>query len=231
MKRLFNKRNLIFLIICMMVTSSIIVISTMNLHIKNRDIVTVLLFFCCFILAIISVSLSEVLWHNILFHSGSKIGKLISSIWNYDPKTHLEHHQNCCDQMEDKVVLEEKYWVQRPSNVAAAFLVAFAIEAFLILIVRFPAWTYLATFLLTAAAFTFWYKFEDHFHLGMHKKKYYEEKIKNTWQNKWFLYTKRCHAIHHRNGKCNLGFVFFPIGDLLIGTYKHRYKNAVKKIK
>ncbi len=182
-------------------------------------------FFCCFILSVISISLTEALWHKFLFHSGSKLGERISNLWSYDPSTHLAHHEYCKNYMEDRVRAEETYWVHRPSNVTAAFLVAFAIEMLLLYIVHFPGWTYWVTFILTMSTFTFWYKFEDHFHLAMHKKRYYQEKIQNTWQDKWFCYLKRCHAIHHRNSKYNLGFVFFPIGDLILGTYRHTYKS------
>ena len=194
---------------------------------------TAFLLFCCFILAVVSISLTEAIWHKLLFHSDYKLGKYLCSIWSYDPVRHLEHHKNCHDHMEDMVNSEESYWIQKPSNVIAAFLVAFAIECLVLFVLRFPAWTYWTTFALTAAAFTFWYKFEDHFHLAMHKKRYYEEKIQNTWQEKWFQYAKRCHAIHHRNGKYNIGFVFFPVGDLIIGTYKHSDKifNKMKDLK
>ncbi len=36
--------------------------------------------------------------------------------------------------------------------------------------------------------------------------------------------SKHLHEIHHREPQVNYGFVFFPIGDLLIGTYKGQHK-------
>lgn|SRR3990167_4927512 len=191
----------------------------------------IFLFSCCLILSVIAISLTEALWHRFLFHNRSQLGRWISSIWNYDPVRHATHHKICREDVEDGLHSEESYWVQTPSNVVAGFVVAFVLECLLLFLICFPVWTYITTFFLTVLMFFLWYKFEDHFHLGMHKKRYYEENIQNTWQNFWFCYVKRCHAIHHLNPRYNLGFVFFPIGDLILGTYRHSNKLIFRKEK
>ena len=178
----------------------------------------------CFLLAFVAVALSEVLWHKYLFHSNSVGRRFLSELWGYDPDTHDEHHAICHGAMEDRVTDNAEYWVQQPSNVYAGALVAVLFELPILFFLQFETWVLLLNTVLTFAMFWFWFKFEDHFHLAMHKKDYYQNKIEGTWQQGWFKYLKRLHAIHHRDPAYNFGFVFFPVGDLLIGTYRPTYK-------
>ena len=179
---------------------------------------------CSCLLAYVAAALSEVFWHKYLFHSNSIGGRFLSGLWGYNPNTHAEHHTICRSSMEDQVVADAEYWVQRPSNVAVAAIFAVALELALLAALQFASWVLLLNAVLTFVLFWFWYLFEDHFHLAMHKKAYYQRHIEGTWQQGWLRYLRRLHAIHHRDSTCNYGFVFFPVGDLLIGTYRPRFK-------
>jgi len=183
-----------------------------------------------FFLSFLATALSEVLWHKWLFHRKKDgINKLIVRIWKFDVDTHKEHHLICRERIEDAVDDISTYWVQKPSNVFVAGLIAFLLQACLLLALGFSHQLILFSASFNIILFTFWYQFEDHFHAGMHKKYYYDAHIKNTWQERWFKYCKRLHIIHHRNEKYNFGFIFFPVGDLLLGTYRHTYKSIINK--
>ncbi len=182
----------------------------------------------CSLLAFVAVALSEVLWHKYLFHSDSFGRRFLSGLWGYDPDTHDQHHQACKNAMEDTQSTDNDYRVQQPSNVAAGASVAVLFELPILLLLQFENWIVWLNVVLTFAMFWFWYKLEDHFHLAMHKKTYYQTNIEGTWQQGWFKYLKRLHAIHHRDPGSNFGFVFFPVGDLLIGTYRPTYRKSRK---
>ncbi len=186
-------------------------------------IIVLQIILCC-LLAFIAVALSEVLWHKYLFHSDSIGRRFLSGLWGYDPDTHDHHHQICKIAMEDKEVADDEYWVQQPSNVVAGAMVAVLFELPILYLLQFETWALSLNVALTFAMFWCWYKLEDHFHLAMHKNAYYQSNIEGTWQQGWFKYLKRLHAIHHRDPGSNFGFVFFPVGDLLIGTYRSTYK-------
>ncbi len=178
----------------------------------------------CFILSLISVALCEVLAHKYLFHKKSSLARFLTKLWRYNPTTHVRHHKICFSSMEDQKEEDHTYWVQRPSNVLAAGIFTCLLEFLLLYALRMGVGFYLFTGCLTLFLFFFWYKFEDHFHIAMHKNDYYMKHIHGTWQNPWFQYAKRLHELHHKDPLCNFGFIFFPIGDLLIGSFCNSLK-------
>jgi hypothetical protein len=178
-----------------------------------------------FLFSLVITALSEVLWHKKLFHPKKNgINRYLANLWNYDVDTHKDHHEICKERMEDSILDIEEYWVQKISNVFIAGFVAFVIEGTILFFLTSNKLDVILSGLFLALLFSIWYKFEDHFHIAMHKKHYYEKYIAGTWQNKWFMYCKRLHIIHHRDASVNFGFIFFPIGDIILGTYKHVYK-------
>lgn len=185
--------------------------------------------FFCIILSIISIGLAEVLFHKYLFHKKIKLIKYITELWNYPPEKHTEHHKICYGQMEDLTDNDHDYWVQRPSNVSIAGLITYSVQLCILWAIGMSWPFFVLSAALNVITFTFWLKFEDHFHLAMHKNHYYMKKIHGTWQDPWFKYAKRLHAIHHRNPRYNYGFVFFPIGDLLLGSYCHSHERLSRK--
>ncbi len=173
----------------------------------------------CFIFAAIATSCAEAVLHRFLFHKKLPLVSYLLAIWHYTQSKHRHHHIVCHSQMEDHQDPLEDYWVQRPSNVAAAGFGTYLLEVLILWAVGFT-WPYLLlTGFFTILTFAFWYKFEDHFHVAMHKSEYYQQHIEGTWQDPWFQYAKRLHTIHHKNTHYNYGFVLFPVGDLLMGTY------------
>jgi hypothetical protein len=182
------------------------------------------------LMSLLLTALSEVFWHKYLFHSKPDVFKrYLTSRWGYELDEHTRHHTICKDRMEDNVCTHEEYKVQHLSNVYAAASVAYSVQAAILWLLGFSAVYYCFAGVSTFGLFTFWYMFEDHFHLAMHKRDYYQKRIANTWQDKWFRYARRLHIIHHRDPGVNYGFVFFPLGDLLLGTYRHSYKHYVRK--
>lgn len=179
-----------------------------------------------FLISILLTAMSEVFWHKFLFHNPhDRFSKRIAKLWNYEILSHQIHHTICKRLLEDKVRPIEGYWVQSPSNVFCAGVIGFGIQLMLLYFFGFfNTLSFVVSALSNIFTYTFWYFFEDHFHIAMHKRDYYEANIKNTWQDRWFKYCKRLHAIHHRDERYNLGFIFFPLGDLILGTYRHYYK-------
>lgn len=183
----------------------------------------------CFVMAVLSAGLAEALFHKWLFHSKMKWVPKITKMWDYNPSKHTDHHRLCYKHLEDKENDVDTYWIQRPTNVFAAWVVTCLVQSAILLLIGF-SWHYLVLMaVLNVATFAFWYKFEDHFHVGMHKPEYYMKYIHNTWQDSWFKYCKDLHEIHHKNANLNFGFIYFPIGDLLLGTYCKNYDKKKSK--
>lgn len=183
----------------------------------------------CLAMSIVGTALGECLFHKYLFHKDVSLLRNIPKLWNYTPSKHTHHHKVCFQEMEDKMDPEEDYWVQRPSNVFIAGCIIFSVESVLLWAFGLGWPFFLMTAIFTAASLTFWYKFEDHFHLAMHKNDYYMKNIHGTWKDSWFKYCKSLHEIHHKNFSYNYGFVFFPIGDLILGTYCNDYEKINKE--
>ncbi len=180
----------------------------------------------CLLLSLVSVSVAECLFHKYLFHKKISFISKFTKLWNYDPVQHTHHHKVCFDHIEDTEDPEEGYWVQRPSNVIVVGSFLYILELFLLWVIGFEWPFFIVSALFTIFMGTFWYKFEDHFHLAMHKTAYYKKNIEGTWQDSWFKYCKRLHEIHHKNFQYNYGFVFFPIGDIILGTFRNDFKKT-----
>lgn len=181
-------------------------------------------------LSVAIAAASEVFWHKFLFHRRQDgINRFLARLWGYDVAAHREHHRVSRASLEDPETPLEEYWVQTPSNVGLAWLLACLVECTILRLVGVRVgWMFLGVTLLLAL-FVFWYRFEDHFHAGMHKSEYFNARIRGRFYERWFDYCKSMHALHHTDASCNYGFIFFPIGDLVVGTFRSAAKERQRR--
>lgn len=109
------------------------------------------------------------------------LNSFLTSLWNYDIERHKMHHNLCLKNLEDKVIPIEIYKVQKISNVFLVGLLAFVVE--LIILYEFGFLNIMTLFfnaVFSTVLYASWYWFEDHFHIAMHKRSYYEQYIQHT---------------------------------------------------